>query len=51
MVLQHAKVDVIPGNMDDIKRKLVAGADPGPGKGRGTDRPSCRWLGRVRFCC
>ena len=27
---------------------LNAGADPGAGKGRGTNRLSCRWLGRAR---
>ena len=25
------------------------GADPGVGKGRGTNRLSCKWLGRARF--
>ena len=30
----------------DQKYGLIdAGADPGAGKGRGTNRPSCRWLG------
>ena len=24
---------------------MVAGADPGAGKGRGTNKLSCRWLG------
>ena len=27
------------------------GADPRAGKGRGTNRLSCRWLGRARFSC
>ena len=25
---------------------MYAGADPGAGKGRGTNRLSCRWLGK-----
>ena len=29
----------------------ISGADPGAGKGRGTNRLSCRWLERARFSC
>ena len=28
-----------------------SGADPGTGKGRGTNRLSCRWLGKAKFSC
>ena len=30
---------------------IATGADPGAGKGRGTNRLRCRWFGRARFSC
>ena len=32
------------------KYKLIAGVDPGAGKGRGANRLSGRWLGRAYSC-
>ena len=29
------------------RRLLAKGVDPEPGKGRGTNRPSCRWFGKA----